>query len=240
MEGTQLKNLRMFENLCGKEFNGIVLTTTMWDEVSEELGAERESALKDEYWKSLIERGSSVKRFLSTQQSAFEILMPILEEVDRRSVLLLQNEMNDLQLQLKDTSAGKTLHIELGELVARHQDVLRRMRDPIDDADQFQLLMEEHQRVSVQLQRASEDMRRMKIPRRRRIKGFDWRSIFRLVTCLRFTVTNIDAWLSVAFLRSRRRRMRETGKVKTRKEGSTPGEIVYSKRVRGAEASSCG
>jgi len=82
MAGTPLKNLRMFENLCGEDFNGIILTTTMWSEVDEELGAERELELKEEYWRSMIERGSSVKRFLYTRQSAFEILMPIFEEVD--------------------------------------------------------------------------------------------------------------------------------------------------------------
>jgi len=105
-------------------------------------------------------------------------------------VLLLQTEMNDLQLQLGKTSAGKMLHIELGELVAQHQDVLgriqRALRDPMVDADKLQFLMEEYQRLSVQLQRASEEMRRMKISRRRKIKGFvigDWRRIFRLVMC---------------------------------------------------------
>jgi len=191
MEGTQLKNLRMFEKLCGEDFNGIILTTTMWSEVDEDLGAERESALKDEYWRSMIERGSSVKRFLFTRQSAFDILMPILEEVDRRSALLLQTEMNDLHLQLGETSAGKMLHVELGESIARHQDVLGRIRralkeSPMVDGDQFQLLMEEYQRVSVQLQRASEEMQRMKTSRRRKIKRFflvDWRRIFRLVMC---------------------------------------------------------
>ena len=182
MAGTPLTNLRMFEKLCGKEFSGIILTTTMWSEVDEELGAERERELKDKYWKSMIGRGSSVKRFLYTRQSAFEILMPMLEEADKRSALLLQTEMNDLQLQLGETSAGKTLHIELKELVEKHQDVLgrikRELREPMDDADQFQTSMEEYQRVSVQLQRASEDMRR-KVSRQGN-KGF-WRRISRLV-----------------------------------------------------------
>ena len=206
MAGTPLKNLRMFENLCGEEFNGIILTTTMWSEVDEELGAEREKELKDEYWESMIERGSSVKRFLYSRKSAFEILMPILEEVDRRSALLLQTEMNDFQLRLGETSAGKALHIELGELVAQHQDVLgkiqRELRDPTDDADQFQLLMEEYQRVSAQLQRASEDMRRVRVSRRR-VKGLDWRRIFRLVVHLRFTKDYSNDWVSVDLLWSR-------------------------------------
>ena len=189
MAGTPLKNLRMFEKLCGEDFNGIVLTTTMWSEVDEELGEGRERELKDEYWKSMIERGSSVKRFLYTRQSALEMLTPILEEVDKRSALLLQTEMNEFHLQLKETSAGRMMYMELGELVARHEDILKRIRgelkDPLmNDPDQIKDLMEEYQKASVQLQRATEDMRRMKISKRRRIKGFvivDWRRIFRLV-----------------------------------------------------------
>jgi len=219
MAGTPLKNLRMFEKLCGEDFKGIVLTTTMWSDVDEELGAERERELTNEYWKSMIEQGSSVKRFLYTRESAFEILAPIWGEVDKRSALLLQTEMNDLQLQLKETSAGKTLYIELGELVARHQDILERIRrelkDPVDDPDQFQVLMEDFQTVSVQLQRATEDMRRMKVSKKGRIKGsviFDWRRIFRLVMCLTLRLYYIVmAWLSVALLR--RRELRERHKV---------------------------
>ena len=190
MAGTPLKNLRMFENLCGEDFKGIILTTTMWSDVDEELGVERERELKTDYWKSMIERGSSVRRFLYTRQSAFEILAPIWGEVDKRSALLLQIEMNDLQLQIRETSAGKTLYIELEELVARHHDILERirreLREPMDDPDQLQLLMEEYQKVSVQLQRATEDMRRMKTSKGRRIRGFvivNWRRIFRLVMC---------------------------------------------------------
>src|SRR6266540_6334994 len=63
MAGTPLNNFRAFEKLFEDDFNGIILTTTMWDEVDEDLGAEREKELTDVYWKSMIERGSSVKRF---------------------------------------------------------------------------------------------------------------------------------------------------------------------------------
>ena len=44
MVGTPLKNLRMFEELCGKDaLKNVILTTTMWDEVDEETGLARES-----------------------------------------------------------------------------------------------------------------------------------------------------------------------------------------------------
>ena len=43
MAGTLLKNLRMFEELCGKDALKNVILTTMWDEVDEETGLARES-----------------------------------------------------------------------------------------------------------------------------------------------------------------------------------------------------
>jgi len=167
MAGTPLKNLRLFERLCGDDFNSIVLTTTMWDDVDEETGAGREKELASVYWKSMIERGSSVKRFLNNRSSAFEILRPIINEVNKNSALLLQKEMMDLRLQLRQTTAGRSLFVELEDLVARHQRALSRIRGGLTDSafDQEQLkeVMEEYQRVSAQLQRAVEDMQRMKV-----------------------------------------------------------------------------
>src|SRR6266498_2260415 len=128
MAGTPLRNLRLFEKLCGEEFDRIILTTTMWNEVDDNLGSEREEELKTLYWKSMIDRGSYVKRFLYTRESAFEVLTPIFNQVNSRNALLLQKEMNDLGLKLKETSAGKSLYMVLGELTERQQDILRRIR----------------------------------------------------------------------------------------------------------------
>lgn len=185
MAGTPLKNLRLFEKLCGEEFDNIILTTTMWDGVDDNLGKEREDELKTQYWKSMIDRGSYVKRFLHTRESAFEVLAPIFDQVNSRNALLLQKEVNDLGLKLKETSAGKTLYMVLGELIERQQAVLGEIREelkePTLDSDQLQLLLDEYQKVSVQLQRANDDMRKMKIRLGDRIqtvaRNIDWRGV---------------------------------------------------------------
>ena len=167
MAGTPLKNLRLFERLCGDDLNRIVLTTTMWDDVDEETGAEREKELASVYWKSMIARGSSVKRFLNNRPSAFEILTPIINEVNKTSALLLQREMVNLQIQLCRTTADRTLFLEVEELVARHQRALARIRggltEPSFDQEQLQEVMEEYQRTSAQLQRTVEDMQRVRV-----------------------------------------------------------------------------
>ena len=182
MAGTPLKNLRMFEKLCGEEFDSIILTTTMWNEVDDNLGNGREDELKTLYWKSMTDRGSHIKRFLYTRESAFEVLAPIFDRVNARNALLLQKEVNDLGLKLKETSAGKTLYMVLGELIEHQQGVLegirRELKEPMD-SDQLRLPMEEYQNVSVQLQRANNDMRKMKISPGDQIQRFartiDWK-----------------------------------------------------------------
>ncbi len=189
MAGTCLKNFHLFQQLCGESFDKIVLTTTMWDQVEDDIGVAREEELKKVYWSPMIERGSSVKRFLYSRESAFEILMPIFEEVQKRSALLLQTEMSDQGLRLQETSAGKALYVGLTELVLRHKEILGKIRndlkDPSVDQDQLQYLMEEYQRVSVQLQRATEDERRMKLSAMTRMYKvaaiIDWRRLVRLI-----------------------------------------------------------
>jgi len=189
MAGTALRNFHVFEQLCGESFNNIVLTTTMWGKVeSEEEGTLREKELTDNYWKAMIERGSSVKRFLYTRESAFDVLGPIFEEVNRRRALLLQEEMNELKMQIKETSAGKALYLELEELVGRQQTMLGKIRGELYSEsklgpDELRLLMEEYGKASAQLQRATEDLQKMKITVGERIRKLtfriDWSRMFR-------------------------------------------------------------
>ena len=195
MAGTTLKNLRLFEKLCGESFNNIVLTTTMWDVVEEEEGDRREKELEANYWKAMIERGSFVKRFLYTRESAFNVLGPIFEEVNRRNAVLLQKEMDDLKIHIKETSAAKALYLELEDLVSRQQNILGKIRGESKlEPDQLQLLVEEYGKMSAQLRRATGDLQKMKISVGERIQYFarriDWKRLFRLVFCFTIVATH--------------------------------------------------
>ncbi|KXN84731.1 hypothetical protein AN958_12158 [Leucoagaricus sp. SymC.cos] len=58
MAGTPLRNLDLFEKICGpKWFGRVVLVTTMWDEVDEVTGVDREKQLKAEFWEGMLRRG---------------------------------------------------------------------------------------------------------------------------------------------------------------------------------------
>jgi len=79
MSGRPLNNLHYFRQLCENELDRVILTTTMWDEVDEKTGTNREDVLQTDFWKPLIDHGSSVKRFLNDTASAFDILRPIVQ-----------------------------------------------------------------------------------------------------------------------------------------------------------------
>ena len=107
----------MFHNLCGVEaLKNVVLVTTMWDQVDEEEGDNRENELINKYWKTMIELGCRTSRFENNTESALDIVSQF---QDARCTVLLQRELVDLHPQLAETSAGRTPFPFLVELIKK-------------------------------------------------------------------------------------------------------------------------
>ena len=169
MAGTPLKNLRMFEQLCGKNaFHNVILTTTMWDEVDERTGEERERELKTNYWRTMLERRSTTSRFLRTRESAFNLIDPLIEAANKKISVLLQDELVDMRKSLPATAAGQELFSAMGQLVSQREDLLRRIRQEMrrSDGDKMILepLREEHQKLQNNLEATVNEMRRLRLP----------------------------------------------------------------------------
>ena len=169
MAGTPLKNLRMFEELCGKNaFHSVILTTTMWDEVDKEIGEERERELKEKYWKLMLARNSTTSRFLRTRESAFDLIEPLIEAANKRSSVLLQDELVEMRKSLPATAAGQELFSAMGQLVSQREDLLRRIRHEMKHSDGdkmvLQPLQEEHQELQKNLEATVIEMRRLRLP----------------------------------------------------------------------------
>ncbi|KAG5638660.1 hypothetical protein H0H81_011212 [Sphagnurus paluster] len=109
MRGTPLRNLTMFEALCGKDaLHNVVLTSTMWDEVFPDVGETREAQLIQEFWKPLMGTTCRTARFdKSSKESASDIVK--LFDINPPRALLVQKEMVDYQKDLQGTSAFKAL-----------------------------------------------------------------------------------------------------------------------------------
>jgi len=151
--GSALRGLKYFEELCGEELNVVVFTTTMWDVVLEKTGVEREKELMDKYWKPILDLGSSVKRFRRTQTSAFEVLGPIFERINKRTPILPRRTLAKLKAKLEQSTGGRKLFEEIEELAALRQEKLDRMRkNPLATQTVSQSIMEDFEKGCLDIQ----------------------------------------------------------------------------------------
>ncbi|KAI6039632.1 P-loop containing nucleoside triphosphate hydrolase protein [Pisolithus marmoratus] len=128
--GTPLRNYNMFKELCGKDnFKNVILVTTMWDEVTEEVGSAREQELCSNFWRAMIALGSTTHRFENTTESAWKIINSLsVPPLASRRPLRIQWEMVDEQLPLHMTAAGRTVLDSLNGIMSGFKGVLKRFR----------------------------------------------------------------------------------------------------------------
>jgi len=173
MAGTPLKNLRMFEKLCGKNaLRNIILTTTMWDEIDEASGVRREKELRSNYWKVMIDHGSKTARYRNTRESAWDIVDQFCEIANKRCAMLLQQEMVDMEKQLRETQAGQALFATLEVLVKKQQEMLLKIRAETrrhGDGNIVRSLKEDYEEVRAQLAITVAEMQTLRIPLGRRL-----------------------------------------------------------------------
>lgn len=108
MQGSALTNFHIFQELCGEEALGnVILLTTMWDQLDHEgTGRRRQQELREEYWDSMIENGSYVRKFHPASSSLAEALVcRLLQKED--VVLQVQKDVMELGKPLEATSVGR-------------------------------------------------------------------------------------------------------------------------------------
>lgn len=114
------KNLQMFQKLTGeKNLKNVVLATSMWDKVTEDVGAARETELKDKFWKVLLAFGAKAQRYDGTEAGARRLCAGVLE--NKPFYLQLQEEMGKDNKALRDTAAGREVVAELARLRVEHR-----------------------------------------------------------------------------------------------------------------------
>ncbi|EXL76713.1 hypothetical protein FOPG_08610 [Fusarium oxysporum f. sp. conglutinans race 2 54008] len=136
MTNAIMRNLTMFRNLCGDgAFENVILATTFWDELQDESkGAAREHELisTPEWWGYMSNKGSRIRRFQNTRESALEIVN---ELVDLPAVTLqIQEEIVEQGLGVDQTTAGEALNEELNKLREQHQTQLNSIREEKEQA----------------------------------------------------------------------------------------------------------
>lgn len=76
--GSALRNLNMFQALCGDvDMSHVVLATSMWDTLQDDKSRERavelETDLRANYWADMLDFGSHTFRHDNTRESALKI-----------------------------------------------------------------------------------------------------------------------------------------------------------------------
>lgn len=163
VESSTLKNLGMFQKLCGKEaLRKVILTTTMWSRVEEGTGVARENELRRDFWADMVERGSRIARFANTQLSAWSILNSLVSLTPQK--MCIQHELIDLRKQLSDTSAGRHLYGLIEELVERQQEVIRRLKEELAKSSNLDItkdLLQELNGLREEREKAIQDLSRL-------------------------------------------------------------------------------
>jgi DNA repair exonuclease SbcCD ATPase subunit len=133
MGGSTLKNLNMFEALCGTtDLSHVVLATTMWDKMADPDNRKKairfEQDLQRDYWGDMIEFGSKTFHHDDTKGSAMQIVNHILS-LRGDNVLDIQREMIDQKRSLDQTAAGQQLQKDLLEERKRHEKLLKEAQE---------------------------------------------------------------------------------------------------------------
>lgn len=112
-QGSAVRNLELFQKICGDlAFKNVVLLTSRWEEITDEaLGIERESQYREEKWRSMIEKGSTMIRFYGTEQSAFGMASYLFQKSN--VMLEIQKEIVVEHKLLDETSAGSLVNSSL-------------------------------------------------------------------------------------------------------------------------------
>jgi hypothetical protein len=125
----------MFNKLCGKDAaKNIILATTKWDQVQQDVGDQREGQLAGTFWQDLIRIGSRTVRFSRTTQSAWAVVDSIVDE-DPINDVLIQQELVDLLKILPETEAGNTLRYTLHEMLDTYKKAARQLQQDVKESN---------------------------------------------------------------------------------------------------------
>ncbi|KAJ3484500.1 hypothetical protein NLI96_g5612 [Meripilus lineatus] len=122
MGGTSRKNLNVFREICGEEaLKNVTVATTMWNEVDMDVGISRELELmsEEDFFRSVLEHGTKMRRHDGSKQSAWDIIEEVLQNCPR--TLLIQDELVIQKKDITETSAAREVGRQQAERKRREE-----------------------------------------------------------------------------------------------------------------------
>lgn len=152
MQGTSMKTLQICRKICGTDaLKNVILVTTRWNEVDKALGARREEELRSEFWKFMLDFGSTMMRYHGDQDSAVTIISQLLHK--ETVVLDLQRELVDQGKKLSDTAAGALVNDDIEKVKAKYEQELQDLAQLRSDLMRDSANMKEQMRQEIEVER---------------------------------------------------------------------------------------
>jgi hypothetical protein len=176
MQGSALRNLRMFNELCGlNNLKSVILATTHWTHgegksVPESVGEARVKELEEtkEFWGGMIERGSRVEKHDGSKASAIRTVSDLVNRHDPVT-LGIQRQLVDEKRSLFDTDAGQALRRELIEDRKRAEAKLAELKLDMESALQEkdkkwqEQIKQDRANLEAKIQQGSQETEALKI-----------------------------------------------------------------------------
>jgi pentatricopeptide repeat protein len=136
MTRASMVNLRLFQDLCGRDnMRNVVLVTTRWNSVDAITGTAREKELReaDDFWGRMIANGCGMVRYDGTIENATKLVTSIIKYSP--IVVKLQKELVIDKKALVDTAVGASLHEEIIKMKLEHKTAIERLEKRLEVAE---------------------------------------------------------------------------------------------------------
>ncbi|KAK4133945.1 P-loop containing nucleoside triphosphate hydrolase protein [Trichocladium antarcticum] len=176
IQGSALKSLHIFQQLCGERgLASVVLATTMWagldaTDAGRQTGQQRLQDLqKPEFWGGMLQHGSRIARHDGTAASARAIVASLLADATSGAVLDIQVQLVDERRTLDDTAAGQLVQAEMRAARRRFEADLREYQAGMElalqqqDRATLELLRREREDAERRAARLSADSGRLRV-----------------------------------------------------------------------------
>jgi hypothetical protein len=131
--GLTIRNLRMFEKLCGTALKNAVLVTTHRDKVGDEraVDLERQLVTREKYFKPLCDAGATPFGHDNTRTSAHRVMNKLL---DNTPIVLRMQEELKAGMTLEETAAGAQLSADLIDSIKSREAEMKKLQEELQDA----------------------------------------------------------------------------------------------------------
>jgi hypothetical protein len=167
-------NLRVLASLCGKKaMSNVIIATTMWNRVKEEIGARWEQQLQREFWKDMVADGCQIERFENSYDSAWRVVNSSAEK--EKVALLLPREIVDGHLRLGETEACIALNGGLLKLIKEQKEMARSLLEQAGYQNNGLVVQELNERraeIEEKIRQTADQLHQLKIPFTRRVRLF--------------------------------------------------------------------